>query len=188
MSNDKQIEGNRIEFERNEMSEIIAQSFHPCDMEYDPSDFEWSAHSLQMAGYHKKREGGKYIMLEDIQQFPIRKDHYDKGHGSEHFVFGVESVIEYAENLPTYDIEPKSEWISVDERLPDNYRAVLVVCESTSISGGTLRVIGSYGGGFWSLADADGTHYLTKYMHCIVTHWMELPEPPMMKGAGNENL
>ena len=71
-------------------------------------------------------------------------------------------------------------------RLPDNYRSVLVVCESTSISGGTLRAIGSYGGGFWSLADADGTMYLTKYMHFVVTHWMELPEFPKMKGGVQE--
>lgn len=57
----------------------------------------------------------------------------------------------------------QSEWISVDDRLPDNYRSVLVSCKGTSISGGTLRAIGSYGGGFWSLAGADGTHYLN---HC----------------------
>ena len=77
----------------------------------------------------------------------------------------------------------KQEWISVEDRLPDNYRAVLVVCESTTISGGTLRAIGSYGGGFWSLADANGTLLLTKYMQLIVTHWMELPEIPKMKGG-----
>ena len=79
----------------------------------------------------------------------------------------------------------KQEWISVEDRLPDNYRAVLVVCESTSISGGTLRAIGSYGGGFWSLADADGTMHLTKYTHFVVTHWMELPEAPKMKGEND---
>jgi hypothetical protein len=77
----------------------------------------------------------------------------------------------------------KQEWISVEERLPDNYRAVLVACEYTTIGGGARIAIGSYGGGFWSLADADGTHYLTKYMHAIVTHWMELPEAPKMKGG-----
>lgn len=69
-------------------------------------------------------------------------------------------------------------WISVDERLPDNHRAVLAVCKSTSISGGAIRAVGSYGGGCWFLADADGTLRLTKYMQFIVTHWMELPEFP----------
>lgn len=50
-----------------------------------------------------------YIKLEDLQKFPIRKDHYDKVHGNEHFVNGVETVLEYAEYLPTYDVAPKSE-------------------------------------------------------------------------------
>lgn len=77
----------------------------------------------------------------------------------------------------------QSEWISVDERLPDNHRAVLVACEGLTIGGYAPIAIGSYGGGFWSLADADGTAYLTKYMRCTVTHWMPLPEPPKMKGG-----
>ena len=76
----------------------------------------------------------------------------------------------------------QSEWISVDERLPDNYRAVLVACDGLTIGGYAQIAIGSYGGGFWSIADADGTMYLTKYMRCVVTHWMPLPEPPKMKG------
>jgi hypothetical protein len=80
----------------------------------------------------------------------------------------------------------QSEWISVEERLPDNYRAVLVACEYTTIGGGARIAIGSYGGGFWSLADADGTHYLTKYMHAVVTHWMELPEAPKMTRKEDE--
>lgn len=47
-----------------------------------------------------------YIKLEDLQKFPIRKDHYDKEHGNEHFIFGVETVFEFVEYLPTYDITP----------------------------------------------------------------------------------
>ena len=77
----------------------------------------------------------------------------------------------------------QSEWISVAERLPKNYRPVLVACEGLTIGGYAPIAIGSYGGGFWSLADADGTAYLTKYMRCTVTHWMPLPEPPKMKGG-----
>ena len=45
-----------------------------------------------------------YIKLEDLQNFPIRIDHYDNENGNEHFVFGIESVIEYAEHLPTADV------------------------------------------------------------------------------------
>lgn len=94
------------------------------------------------------------------------------------FLQDVASLKNYINELTEENERLRSEWISVDERLPDNYRAVLVVCESTSISGGRLRAVGSYGGGFWSMADANGTMRLTKYMQYIVTHWMELPELP----------
>lgn len=43
------------------------------------------------------------IRLSDLLKFPIRINHYDKEHGNEHFVFGIETVLEYAENLPTVD-------------------------------------------------------------------------------------
>lgn len=46
----------------------------------------------------------RYIKLEDLQKFPIRKDHYDKKNGSETYVFGVEDVLEYAKYLPTADV------------------------------------------------------------------------------------
>jgi hypothetical protein len=77
----------------------------------------------------------------------------------------------------------QSEWISVKEALPDNQRMVLIACEGTTIGGAAPIAIGSFDGGFWFIADANGTAYLTKYMHVVVTHWMDLPEPPKMKGG-----
>lgn len=54
----------------------------------------------------------KLINLEELQQYPIRYDSYDKEHGSSDFVSGAESVIEFAENLPVYDREVEyAEWI-----------------------------------------------------------------------------
>lgn len=44
----------KIEFERYEISEIIASSFDHNGEKWDASDFEWSAHCLQMAGFHKQ--------------------------------------------------------------------------------------------------------------------------------------
>ena len=38
-----------------------------------------------------------------LMKYPIRIDHYDKEHGNEHFVLGIESVLEFAEQLPTID-------------------------------------------------------------------------------------
>ena len=86
-------------------------------------------------------------------------------------------------DIEGYRKQSEGEWISVEERLPDNCRAVLVALEGLTIGGAPAMVIGSYSGGFWMIVDADGTHYLTKYMRCVVTHWMPLPEPPDMKGG-----
>ena len=46
----------------------------------------------------------KYINLEELMKFPIRRNHYDKKHGNEHFIYGIETVLEYAENLPATEI------------------------------------------------------------------------------------
>mgnify|MGYP006874099990 CR=1 FL=1 len=39
-------------------------------------------------------------------QFPIRRDHYDRENGNEHFINGIETVLEYAENLPAANVAP----------------------------------------------------------------------------------
>ena len=48
----------------------------------------------------------KYIKLEELMKFPICRNHYDKEHGNEHFIYGIETVLEYAENLPAADVAP----------------------------------------------------------------------------------
>lgn len=48
----------------------------------------------------------KYIELGALTKYPIRLNHYDKEHGNIHFVYGIESVMEYAENLPAADVDP----------------------------------------------------------------------------------
>lgn len=60
----------------------------------------------------------EYIEKEALRQFPIRKDHYDKENGDEHFIFGIEAVLEYAENLPAADVTPvrHGRWIDVQEK------------------------------------------------------------------------
>lgn len=40
-----------------------------------------------------------------LQEFPIRANHCDKEHANTHFINGIESVMEYAEQLPTVDAE-----------------------------------------------------------------------------------
>ena len=48
----------------------------------------------------------EYIEREELMKFPIRRNHYDKEHGNEHFIYGIETVLEYAENLPSADVAP----------------------------------------------------------------------------------
>lgn len=45
----------------------------------------------------------RLIDLYELLKYPIRRDHYDKEHGNVHFINGIESIIEYAEDLPIVD-------------------------------------------------------------------------------------
>lgn len=47
----------------------------------------------------------EYIDREALMKFPIRANHCDKEHANTHFINGIESVMEYAEQLPTVDAE-----------------------------------------------------------------------------------
>lgn len=49
---------------------------------------------------------GDLISREALMQFPIRIDHYDRENGNEHFISGIETVLEYAQNLPVIDAVP----------------------------------------------------------------------------------
>lgn len=40
-----------------------------------------------------------------LQEFPIRANHCDKEHADEHFINGIDTVLEYAEQLPAVDAE-----------------------------------------------------------------------------------
>lgn len=71
----------------------------------------------------------EYIKREAIMEFPIRKDRCDKERANEHFIFGIESVLEYVENLPAADVAPvvHGRWDGNDCtvcKLPWNYNMV----------------------------------------------------------------
>lgn len=66
---------------------------------------EMAATATELAAQAKKVDGD-LISRADLMKYPIRLDHYDKENGNEHFVFGIESVLEYAEYLPTIEAEP----------------------------------------------------------------------------------
>lgn len=57
------------------------------------------------------------------------------------------------------------EWISVEDRLPDMYKSVIVCTARGTVEQGWLTVYGN-----WECAV--GVYSIQ------VTHWMPLPEPP----------
>ena len=68
----------------------------------------------------------------------------------------------------------KSEWISVDERLPKEGVEVLVALKfHDHLSVDTDRL---YGGRWFAYGEMRGVKY--------VTHWMPFPEHPKVKGGG----
>ena len=61
----------------------------------------------------------EYIERSALMQFPIRRNYYDRKNGNKHFINGIESVLEYAENLPAADVAPvvHGKWIREDNSL-----------------------------------------------------------------------
>ena len=84
-----------------------------------------------------------------------------------------ELLINDVESNNSEVISNRQEWISVDERLPKHGKNVLVYCDRHGIG---------YDVAYWNeYKKAWFSHYLS-FGH-NVTHWMPLPEPPMMKGG-----
>ena len=109
----------------------------------------------------------KYIKLEELMRFPIRRNHYDKEHGSKDFIYGIETVLEYAENLQTTDVA--QEWISVKDRLPEDGVRVLAAHDDGVVRIGVCR------GYFPAVISKNHTK---TFGIAEVTHWMPLPQPP----------
>ena len=67
-----------------------------------------------------------YIEREAVLAYPIRKDKCDRKHANEHFILGIESVIEFVENLPAADVAPvrHGRWIKPVPGDGENYCSV----------------------------------------------------------------
>lgn len=46
----------------------------------------------------------EYIKREAVKKYPIRLNHYDKKNGNLDFVLGIESVLEYVDDIPAADV------------------------------------------------------------------------------------
>lgn len=122
----------------------------------------------------------KYINLEELMKFPFRRNHYDKEHGNEDFICGIETVLEYAENLQTTDIV--QEWISVEEHLPQENEPEGAICEQVQV----LLDNGVVSTGWcnrrtklwWHLNYGETDFTGCDYEHTPVIAWQPLAQPP----------
>ena len=84
--------------------------------------------------------------------------------------FGKQTVmaVDDLHYLPTADVAPRAEWISVDERLPDENGVFLVSLKESGYENLVYFDVRPYADGEWrNLPDK-----------LTVSHWMPLPEPP----------
>lgn len=124
----------------------------------------------------------EYIERGALMQFPIRRDHYDRKNGNKHFINGIESVLEYAANLPAADVAPVVHWVLTDEKLPPEGQDVLCWYEYFRF-GSYNRMFQTYGigyqyNGMWGGEVAQG-------QKARVLAWIPLPETPKMDGGDN---
>ena len=84
------------------------------------------------------------------------------GIGPDDESWGYAVPVEVIENAPT--LTPPNEWVSVDERLPEEKQRVIVRCEHVGTSVGWIL----WGNWMTDIGPGAGK----------VTHWMLLPAPP----------
>lgn len=116
----------------------------------------------------------KEIAIEKIKRVKPHVVMSEYGVGYER---GLKDAIGILNATPAADVQPVSQWISVEDKLPIEQGPVLCYARSTTGEGncrilGTLRIEE-----FWFL-QVDGTQLSFPCLHLKVTHWMPLPEPP----------
>lgn len=126
-----------------------------------------------------------FIDRETLMKFPIRRDHCDKEHANEHFINGIETVMEYAENLPAADVEPVRRWIPCSEVLPKDYEDVLCWYEYFRF-GSFNRMFRKCGVGYQVNGHWGGE--VSTGRNAKVLAWMPLPEPPKMDGGADNEM
>lgn len=111
----------------------------------------------------------RQIDLDQLMKYPLRRgsEHCDEKNADPRFLNGVESILEWAQTLPT--LTPPNEWVSVEDRLPASGQNVIATNGSdvgeawyASLSRSWYR----YNGLEWNRICRE------------VTHWIPLPEPP----------
>ena len=87
----------------------------------------------------------------------------------EGFMIDYHAVLRAVDNAETVDVVPKIEWISIEERLPEEKVNCLV----------HYKHVYADNDGYWAIGVSfyDGCEFRIGLAY-KVTHWMPLPEPP----------
>ncbi len=103
-------------------------------------------------------------MATDLQ----KAEHWDFDEESGHFILDREKTAKHLCKMG-YSKRSEGEWISVEERLPDN-RKFIIVCDK----------YGNVGEAYYFHSHFE---WLNDDEMVEATHWMPFPEPPKMKGG-----
>ena len=116
------------------------------------------------------------IDLDQLLQYPLRRgsEHCDEENADPHFLNGVESVLEWAQTLPT--LTPQNEWVSVKKALPPEHEPVLCIVRGKPKANITLEE--AYQLGSWNKADGWIIDEYLGWEDADVSWWRKLPEPP----------
>lgn len=118
----------------------------------------------------------KLIDLDQLMKYPLRRgsEHCDGKNADPRFLNGVESILEWAQTLPT--LTPPNEWVSVEKALPPEHETVLCIVSGKPKSNITLE--DAYQLGSWNKADGWIIDEWLDWEGANVTWWMKLPESP----------
>ena len=121
----------------------------------------------------------RQIDLDQLMKYPLRRgsEHCDEKNADPRFLNGVESILEWAQTLPT--LTPPNEWISVEDEIPsddDDGLEFFCMTNATGKGGGVLPLE-------WEVATIRGKtvrrwRRLNRISPWTVTHWMKRPAPP----------
>lgn len=119
------------------------------------------------------------IDLDQLMKYPLRhgSEHCDEKNADPRFLNGVESILEWAQTLPT--LTPQNEWVSVEDEIPsddDDGLEFFCMTNATGKGGGVLPLE-------WEVATIRGKtvrrwRWLNRISPWTVTHWMKRPAPP----------
>lgn len=121
----------------------------------------------------------RQIDLDQLMKYPLRRgsEHCDEKNADPRFLNGVESILEWAQTLPT--LTPPNEWVSVEDEIPsddDDGLEFFCMTNATGKCGGVLPLE-------WEVATVRGKtvrrwKWRSRISPWAVTHWMKRPAPP----------